>query len=289
MKLIQTVFRSTTTALSHRFRHPQSLQAFSTSLNFDDIDDKPSTDLFAFENEKKATKEPDSDADLVQGLFADIGDTARSSSLFGQKDRGRNNNMQGFGGGSRLGSRGRGEVGGGMFGDLDPSLTTLADGMDTKLMQAARYFEYDSEEVDRNDYAYRPDVTFRLDDTYEPKDLDLTKPAVQKPFKRAVDFETSTAEVLQKADFRNVRFLANFLTDAGTLKKRNQTRISAKAQRKIAREIKTARAFGLMPFTTQGTKEFVFGRTMEPLVEDYEYETPQYDTTSFVDDSPEPV
>lgn len=53
----------------------------------------------------------------------------------------------------------------------------------------------------------------------------------------------------------------------------SQTGISAKAQRKVAREIKTARAFGLMPFTTMGTKSFVFGRTMEPLDEDYEYES----------------
>lgn len=52
-----------------------------------------------------------------------------------------------------------------------------------------------------------------------------------------------------------------------------QTRISAKAQRKVAREIKTARAFGLMPFTTMGTKSFVFGQTMESLDVDFEYES----------------
>lgn len=51
-----------------------------------------------------------------------------------------------------------------------------------------------------------------------------------------------------------------------------KTGISAKAQRKVAREIKTARAFGLMPFTTMGKKSFVFGRTMEDLDADYEYE-----------------
>lgn len=51
-----------------------------------------------------------------------------------------------------------------------------------------------------------------------------------------------------------------------------QTRISAKAQRKVAREIKTARAFGLMPFTTMGTKPFVFGRNMKDDEEDYEFD-----------------
>ncbi|XP_060197690.1 uncharacterized protein LOC132626735 isoform X1 [Lycium barbarum] len=81
-------------------------------------------------------------------------------------------------------------------------------------------------------------------------------------------------------NIQNVRFLANFITEAGILNKRSKTGISAKTQRKIAREIKTARAFGLMPFTTMGTKQFVFGRTMEDLDADYEYE--MYDP-NFVD------
>ncbi|KAK6923410.1 Ribosomal protein S18 [Dillenia turbinata] len=113
-------------------------------------------------------------------------------------------------------------------------------------------------------------------------DLDLTKPGVRKSYKRA-EFSTTTEEVLRKADFRNVRFLAKFLTEAGIIIKRSQTGISAKAQRKVAREIKTARAFGLLPFTTMGTKAFVFGRTMENLEEDYEYTT--YDNSSTAPDA----
>ncbi|KAF6153653.1 hypothetical protein GIB67_027520 [Kingdonia uniflora] len=79
-------------------------------------------------------------------------------------------------------------------------------------------------------------------------------------------------------DYENVRFLANFITEAGIIIKRSKTRISAKAQRKIAREIKTSRAFGLMPFTTMGQNPFVYGKTREE--EEYE-DVYEYDEFSF--------
>ncbi|KAI7757940.1 hypothetical protein M8C21_007676 [Ambrosia artemisiifolia] len=164
---------------------------------------------------------------------------------------------------------------------LADSISTLTDGMGGKLKEAATYFKYDADEVEREEYKFRPDVTFWPGNTYDVKDLDLTKPGVRKPSKR-LEFEVTTEEVLQKADFRNVRFLANFITEAGVIIKRSKTKISAKAQRKVAREIKTARAFGLMPFTTMGTKHFVYGRTMQDLDKDYEYEV--YDH-NFVDDA----
>lgn len=100
---------------------------------------------------------------------------------------------------------------------------------------------------------------------------------------------------------QNVKFLAKFITEAGIINKRSkvrncnttqrscavkwhvlvlswwlcveQTGISAKAQRKVAREIKTARAFGLMPFTTMGTKQFRYGDTMEDMDRDFEFES----------------
>ncbi|KAK6235061.1 hypothetical protein QUC31_018807 [Theobroma cacao] len=156
--------------------------------------------------------------------------------------------------------------------DLDESFNTLSDGMDWKLKEAATYFEFDMDEIEREDYAFRPDANFPPGTTYETRDLDLRRPGIRKPV-RMPTFEVTTEEVLRKADFRNVRFLANFLTEGGIIIKRSSTGISAKAQRKVAREIKTARAFGLMPFTTMGTKSFVFGRTMENLDEDYQYET----------------
>lgn len=150
---------------------------------------------------------------------------------------------------------------------------TLADGMDDKLKKAALEYDYGVLRPEE-DYSFRPDATFLPGSTYTVKDLDLTKPAVRRPFKRP-EFQTTTGEVLRKADFRNVRFLQNFITEAGILYPRKKFGIRAKAQRKIAREIKTARAFGLMPFTSMGKKAFVFGRTMEDLDEDYEFD--QYD------------
>ncbi|KAK1270388.1 hypothetical protein QJS04_geneDACA004354 [Acorus gramineus] len=153
---------------------------------------------------------------------------------------------------------------------LGDGFDTLSDGMDDKLKKAATTFVY-SDEMKADDYAFRPDVNFFPGMKYSPKDLDLRNPVYRKPLRRP-GFATTTAEVLKKADFRNVRFLANFITESGIIIKRRKTGISAKAQRKVAREIKTARAFGLMPFTTMGTKKFIFGKTMEDTEEDYAFD-----------------
>ncbi|KAF5193844.1 Ribosomal protein s18 [Thalictrum thalictroides] len=149
--------------------------------------------------------------------------------------------------------------------DMDGVDDTLVE-IDQKLKKAATYFDIDPYEITSENYAYRPDMTFRTQDTYETKELDLTKPGVHRPAKRQ-GFEVRTKEVLEKADFRNPLFLANFITEAGIIIKRSQTKISAKAQRKVAREIKTARAFGLMPFTTMGQYPFIAGGNRENLDE----------------------
>ncbi|CAA0818484.1 Ribosomal protein S18 [Striga hermonthica] len=106
---------------------------------------------------------------------------------------------------------------------LDDDHNSLIDGMDDKLKKAASYFEFDPEEVTREDYAFRPDVNFLSGMTYDTKDLDLRKPGVRKPPIRT-EFETTTEEVLLKADFRNVQFLANFITEAGVIIKRSKVR-----------------------------------------------------------------
>ncbi|CAN6298902.1 unnamed protein product [Urochloa humidicola] len=213
--------------------------------------------------------------DRVENTSKRYGMGSGSMGRFG--DRSSSGSMGGFGGfGDRNSTGSFGGLGG--FGDRSSSgslgsFDSLNDGMTERLSEVAREFqqneEDDGEEWDEN-FDFRSDVDFRRASTYEVRDLDLTRPAAAKNPPRP-QFETTTAEVLRKADFRNVRFLSNFLTEAGIIIKRSQTRISAKAQRKIAREIKTARAFGLMPFTTMGRRPFIFGRSAEEHYSEEEY------------------
>ncbi|TQD91695.1 hypothetical protein C1H46_022759 [Malus baccata] len=253
MKIVQFALRSFNDCVSRRFHQPH-LRTLSTNR----------TSGGGMDDEKKSNSFESSD-DFERRIFSETS----GGSFFTKLDRlgkVRDGHGSDLGGGIGSGSRSR------ILDGLDESFNTLSDGMDGKLEKAATYFEFDEEEVDKDDYSFRPDMTFKPGMTYETKDLDLTKPGVRK-LPRRYEFEVTTKEVLRKADFRNVRFLANFITEAGILIKRSKTGISAKAQRKVAREIKTARAFGLMPFTTMGTKSFVFGKTMENLDEDYEYES----------------
>ncbi|CAL5424592.1 unnamed protein product [Camellia sinensis] len=313
MKLIRGVLRSVNVGLSYQSQHLQIIRTFSantaqgpetqTSLLFSRMGPpvqrkKPVDD--EGQNDRQSMNSFESSDDFERRIFGDIpGSGSKSNSFYQKLDRiEKAHDRSGLGSKFNFGKRSE------FLDGLDESFNTLSDGMDGKLKKAATYFEYDPEEIAKDDYAFRPDVTFRPGTTYDTKDLDLKKPGVRKPFRRN-EFEVTSEEVLRKADFRvsifgssislncgipgfcNVRFLANFITEAGIIIKRNKTKISAKAQRKVAREIKTARAFGLMPFTTMGTKQFIFGKTMEDLDEDYEYDT--YDTRSFVDDSRDPL
>ncbi|KAL6504554.1 hypothetical protein OROGR_026477 [Orobanche gracilis] len=213
--------------------------------------------------------------DFEQRIFGD-GSRPSSNAFYRQLDKAEKK-AHGFGMGNSYGMGNKPSFMGGLDGH-----STLFDGKDDDLKRAATYFEFDFHEVLKEDYAFRPDVNFLGGMTYDTKDLDLRKPGVRKPARR-LEFETTTEDVLLKADFRNVEFLANFITEAGVIIKRSKTGISAKAQRKVAREIKTARAFGLMPFTTMGTKQFKYGNTMQDGDHDFEYEA-TYERSSINDD-----
>lgn len=92
------------------------------------------------------------------------GDNTKSVSFFEKLDR--------LGKGrDRLGSRTRDGSNSPMMDGLDESFNTLSDGMDGKLQNAATYFQYDPEEIMKDDYTFRPDMNFKPGMTYEVKVL----------------------------------------------------------------------------------------------------------------------
>jgi ribosomal protein S18 len=50
-------------------------------------------------------------------------------------------------------------------------------------------------------------------------------------------------------DYKNVKLLQAFLTKYGKIRPRRKTRINVQQQRTIAKAIRKARSFGLIPFT----------------------------------------
>ncbi|XP_058112411.1 uncharacterized protein LOC131255651 isoform X3 [Magnolia sinica] len=234
MKCLPMMLRSVS-GLSCQFRAPWMIRTFSMKSNSGGDG-----------NERKSSGFFESADDFEQRIFSGVSENIPNTDSFYQKlDR-----LEKARGRFGTGSRGNDGNNYQFMDGLDESFNSLSDGMDGKLKKAATYFAH-SDEMNNDDYAFRPDISFRSGMSYTTKDLDLTKPGIRKSFKRS-EFDVTTEEVLRKADFR--------------------TRISAKAQRKVAREIKTARAFGLMPFTTMGTKAFVFGNTMEDFIMDYKFD-----------------
>lgn len=102
--------------------------------------------------------------DFERSIFGDLPGSSLTSSSFFQKldqqkkalDRSRMN------GPSRRS---------GFLDGLDDSFTSLTDGMDGKLKEAATYFEYDMNEIEKDDYKFRSDVTFWPGNTYDVKVL----------------------------------------------------------------------------------------------------------------------
>ena len=55
----------------------------------------------------------------------------------------------------------------------------------------------------------------------------------------------------KEVDWQNIILLKRFITGLGKIRKREQTGLCAKHQRRVARAIKRARHFGLMSFTSK--------------------------------------
>ncbi|GJP59431.1 hypothetical protein CLOP_g12025 [Closterium sp. NIES-67] len=136
--------------------------------------------------------------------------------------------------------------------DVEPEMV-LSD----RAMRAVK--EYDLEDTEEK-FQFRPDRVYYPGQTYSAEELDLSQPLPEGSETHRKPRTVTTKEALKAADFRNVRFLSQFISETAKINPRNKTRLSAKAQRRVAREIRTARVFGLMPFTLAGRPPFRFGR-----------------------------
>jgi small subunit ribosomal protein S18 len=94
---------------------------------------------------------------------------------------------------------------------------------------------------------------------YEPSDLAAqtarTAPvrhtAAGKTVKNPMRGKAVEATLLERAAYEDARFLTQFVSDTGKIYPKRRLGVSAKAQRKIARAIKTARQMGILPYTSR--------------------------------------
>ncbi|XP_076940947.1 uncharacterized protein LOC143610322 [Bidens hawaiensis] len=141
MKLAQGVLRYLVTGTSPNYHGRTIARTFATSA-------ASATDSDANTNSLETME------DFERSIFGEPGNSQSATSflqMLGQPKHAR----EAYAMSARLnGSRRTGHVDG-----LDDSFTSLTDGIDGKLKDAATYFEYDVNEVEKEDYKFRPDVT----------------------------------------------------------------------------------------------------------------------------------
>ncbi|GJS47503.1 hypothetical protein Tco_0597624 [Tanacetum coccineum] len=89
--------------------------------------------------------------DFERSVYGDLS----SSSFFKKLDQ-----LKGVDERSAMNSRFSGSRRGGLMDGLDDSFKSLTHGLHGILKDAVTYFEYDVNEVEKEDYKFRPDVTF---------------------------------------------------------------------------------------------------------------------------------
>lgn len=83
---------------------------------------------------------------------------------------------------------------------------------------------------------------------FRSKDADSKFPKKNSKYKRKICKFTADKELAASLNYKNVELLSKFITNRGKILPRRITGTSAKWQRILVREIKKARAIGLLPF-----------------------------------------
>lgn len=93
-----------------------------------------------------------------------------------------------------------------------------------------------------------PSKRFLPGQTYEPQDLNpyAERRSTGRRAVQQVELRPSLQEVLEHADYKNAAFLSRFLSPAGRLLPRRQTKLPLHVHRMVSRQVKLARHMGLM-------------------------------------------
>ena len=77
----------------------------------------------------------------------------------------------------------------------------------------------------------------------------VTHTAAGKTMKNPMRGKAAETSLLRRARAEDARFLTQFVSDTGKIYPKRRLGVSAKAQRKIAKTIKTARQMVILPYT----------------------------------------
>lgn len=83
------------------------------------------------------------------------------------------------------------------------------------------------------------------------KSAPVTHTAAGKTMKNPMRGKAAETSLLRRARAEDARFLTQFVSDTGKIYPKRRLGVSAKAQRKIAKTIKTARQMGILPYTSR--------------------------------------
>jgi len=146
----------------------------------------------------------------------------------------------------------------------DDASTVADDVTDARLARASAESTTSSSSARGGGESTRParlrrDRLYYPGQTYAPGDLaplserspPVTHTAAGKTVKNPMRGKAAETSLLRRANAEDARFLTQFVSDTGKIYPKRRLGVSAKAQRKIAKAIKTARQMGILPYTSR--------------------------------------
>jgi small subunit ribosomal protein S18 len=93
------------------------------------------------------------------------------------------------------------------------------------------------------------------DDSEDSDDSEVSAPSEYQERERGDRSRPGTDIRVDDINYKNISLLSRFLDRRGRIMSRRKTRVSAKVQRRVVREIKRARHLALLPYTADQTRQ----------------------------------